>query len=99
MYVCTCNLRVCVCVCVCVCSNYIVGFEVMPFSIKHSYYGKWNASAIPYHKLTTCSGDPPNGRFERHQPQVLCHVPRSLFFFSICVYVYISMYIDISIYL
>eukprot|EP00802_Teleaulax_amphioxeia_P006625 Tamp_06629.p1 GENE.Tamp_06629~~Tamp_06629.p1 ORF type:complete len:677 (+),score=209.81 Tamp_06629:26-2032(+) len=51
--------------------NYIVGFEVMPFSIKHSYYGKWNASAIPYHKLTTCSGDPPNGRFERHQPQVI----------------------------
>jgi hypothetical protein len=51
-------------------SNFIVGFEVMPFSIKHSYYGKWNASAVPYHRLTTCAGDPPNGRFERHQPQV-----------------------------
>jgi len=51
--------------------SYIVGFEVMPFSIKHSYYGKWNASAVPYHSLTTCAGDPPNGRFERHQPQVI----------------------------
>jgi transmembrane 9 superfamily protein 2/4 len=51
--------------------SYIVGFEVMPFSIKHSYYGKWNASAVPYHRLTTCVGDPPNGRFERHQPQVI----------------------------
>ncbi|EKX43113.1 hypothetical protein GUITHDRAFT_163927, partial [Guillardia theta CCMP2712] len=51
--------------------NYIVGYEVIPFSIKHTYYGKWNQSAVPYHPLTTCAGSPPNGRFERHQPQVI----------------------------
>ena len=36
-------------------TEWVLGDQVMPFSIKHSYYGKWNASAVPYHKLTTCA--------------------------------------------
>ncbi len=44
--------------------------QVIPFSIKHTYYGKFNESAVPYAKLSSCV-QPPNGKFEKHQPQVL----------------------------
>mmetsp|Transcript_16460 Transcript_16460/g.39324 ORF Transcript_16460/g.39324 Transcript_16460/m.39324 type:complete len:669 (-) Transcript_16460:236-2242(-) len=50
--------------------SYIVGFEVIPFSIKHTYWGKFNESAGAYARLSTCS-QPPDGRFEKHQPQVI----------------------------
>lgn len=50
--------------------SYIVGFTVVPLSIKHTYYGKWNQTAVPYAKLSTCT-QPPTGHFEKHLPQVI----------------------------
>ena len=35
--------------------NYIVGFQVIPRSIKHSFRPPFNQSAIPYVPLTSCS--------------------------------------------
>ena len=52
--------------------NYIVGYQVVPFSIQHTFKGKWNESAIPYNVLTTCARAPkPTGFFEAHEPMIL----------------------------
>jgi len=50
--------------------SFIVGFQVVPYSIKHTYAGKFNESAIPYAPLSTCV-QPPMGLFEAHVPQLI----------------------------
>lgn len=50
--------------------SYIVGYQVIPLSIKHTFKGRWNDTARPYNKLSTCT-QPPNGFFEPHEPMVL----------------------------
>ena len=50
--------------------NFIVGFQVIPASIKHKYKGKFNESAVPYNKLSTCSQKNP-GQFEEHESLVI----------------------------
>ena len=32
----------------------IVGFQVQPFSVKHTYNGAWNTTCAPHCPLTTC---------------------------------------------
>ena len=50
--------------------NFIIGFQVVPFSIQHHYTGKWDETEVPYVKLATCV-QPPNGQFQPHVPQVI----------------------------
>jgi len=44
----------------------IVGFQVQPFSVKHTYNGKWNTTCAPNCPLTTCA---PQGQFNEHKAQ------------------------------
>lgn len=46
--------------------NFIVGFQVIPFSIKHTYDGNFGDGT----KLTSCT-DPPSNRFESDTPMLL----------------------------
>mmetsp|Transcript_16457 Transcript_16457/g.39314 ORF Transcript_16457/g.39314 Transcript_16457/m.39314 type:complete len:680 (-) Transcript_16457:192-2231(-) len=50
--------------------SFIVGFQVVPYSIKHTYNGRFNESGIPYVKLSSCV-QPPKGLFEAHVPQLI----------------------------
>eukprot|EP00292_Cryptomonas_paramecium_P033775 CAMPEP_0113685400 /NCGR_PEP_ID=MMETSP0038_2-20120614/14647_1 /TAXON_ID=2898 /ORGANISM="Cryptomonas paramecium" /LENGTH=627 /DNA_ID=CAMNT_0000605475 /DNA_START=29 /DNA_END=1912 /DNA_ORIENTATION=+ /assembly_acc=CAM_ASM_000170 len=49
---------------------FIVGYQVFPLSIKHTYRGKFNESGIPYSKLTTCNYQTP-GQFGPHNQMVI----------------------------
>jgi len=50
--------------------NYIVGFHVYPYSIKHTYRGKWNSTGGQYARLSTCK-QPPMGQFNQHDPLII----------------------------
>lgn len=41
-----------------------------PYSIKHTYRGKWNTSSPPYSRLSTCN-QPTDGRFTQHDPLII----------------------------
>lgn len=41
-----------------------------PYSIKHTYRGKWNATGGQYARLSTCK-QPPGGQFNQHDPLII----------------------------
>ena len=53
--------------------NFIIGFQVQPFSIQHHYTGVWDKQRESNNKLATChySNGKATGQFEPHVPQTI----------------------------